>query len=134
MITDPEHRTTQNLEIDFGIADIQNLILGADFLHHFALLVDVKHYRLLDTTIQLQLQLHNYAQGTLTLTVFPCPVLQLTTPASTFDAILKEFPAVTQPCTYDHPVKHTVTHHITTTDSSSTPPSPRTPPHRQSGV
>ena len=108
----------------FVIADIQNPILGADFLRHFALLVDVKHNRLLDTTTQL------HTQGTPTLTVSPCPVLQLTTPASTFDAILKEFPAVTQPCTYDHPVKHTVTHHITTTGPPATARARRLPPER----
>ena len=34
----------------FVIADIQNPILDADFLRHFALLVDVKHNRLFDTT------------------------------------------------------------------------------------
>ena len=45
----------------FVIADIQNSILGADFLRHFALLVDVKHNRLLDTTTQL------HTQGTPTL-------------------------------------------------------------------
>ena len=84
----------------------------------------MKHYRLLDTTIQL------HAQGTLTLTVFPCPVLQLTTPASTFDAILKEFPAVTQPCTYHPPVKHTVTHHITTTGPPMTAQACHLPPER----
>ena len=71
--------------------------------------MDVKHNRLLNTTTQL------HAQGMPTLTVSPCPVLQLTTLASAFDAILKEVTAVTQPCTYDHPVKHTVSHHITTT-------------------
>ena len=108
----------------FVIADIQNPILDADFLCHFALLVDVKHNRLLDTTTQL------HTHGTPTLTISPCPVLQLTTPASAFDAILKEFPAVTQPCTYDHPVKHTVTHHITTTGPPVTARARRLPPGR----
>ena len=57
----------------------------------------------------------HHAQGMPTLTVSPCPVLQLTTPASPFNATLKEFPAVTQLCTDDRLVKHTVIHHITTT-------------------
>lgn len=81
-----------------AIASIQNLILGADFLRHFALLVDVKHHHVHETTTQL------HAQGMPTLTVSPCPVLQLNTPALTFDAILKGFPAVTQPCTHDCPL------------------------------
>ena len=79
--------------MNFVIADIQNPILGAYFLCDFGLLVDVKHNRLLNTTTGL------HTQGMPTLIVSPCPVLQLTTPASPFDAIFKEFPAVIQPCT-----------------------------------
>ena len=74
----------------FVISDIQNPILGADFLRHFALLVDVKHNRLLDTTTPL------HTQDTPTLTVSPCPVLQLTIAASTFDAILNTHPPLLQ--------------------------------------
>ena len=79
---------------------LTNPILGIDFLHHLVLLVDVKHNRLLNLPLKF----------TPTLTVFSCPVQQLTTPTSTFDAILHEFPAAIQPCTYHCPVKHTVTH------------------------
>ena len=36
--------------MDFYVANVQALILGANFLRHFSLLVDIKHSRLIDTT------------------------------------------------------------------------------------
>ncbi len=38
----------------FMIADVQQPILGADFLYHFGLLVDLRHSILVDSTTQLQ--------------------------------------------------------------------------------
>ncbi len=40
----------------FIIADVQKPILGADFLRHFELLVDVNRKQLIDTKIQLHIQ------------------------------------------------------------------------------
>ena len=45
----------------------------------------------------------------------PSSTLLPRNPKTTFEAILSEFPAVTQPCSTEKPVKHDVTHHITTT-------------------
>ena len=40
----------------FTVADVQKPILGADFLRHFGLLVDIKQHQLTDTTTQLHIQ------------------------------------------------------------------------------
>ena len=40
----------------FIIADVQNPILGVDFLRHYSLLVDLKHNRLVDGITQLHIQ------------------------------------------------------------------------------
>ena len=40
----------------FIIADVQNPILGADFLRNYSLLVDMKHSKLLDSLTQLRVQ------------------------------------------------------------------------------
>ena len=40
----------------FIVANVQAPILGADFLRHFSLLVDIKHSRLIDITTQLRVQ------------------------------------------------------------------------------
>ena len=37
----------------FVVADIKSPILGADFLRHYSLLVDMKHNQLVDTITQL---------------------------------------------------------------------------------
>ena len=92
----------------FILADVQNPILGADFLRHYSLLVDVGRNRLLDTLTQLQVQ------GIVSHDPSPHPTFK-PTPKTEHEAILSEFPAVTQPCYTDRPVKHDVTHHITTT-------------------
>ena len=95
----------------FVIADISQPILGADFLYHFGLLVDLRHSTLSDSTTHLRV--HGIA----------CP----DQPSSTgltrsfkdnsdpFSQLLAEFPSVTKACSSDRPVKHGVTHHITTT-------------------
>ena len=45
----------------------------------------------------------------------PSPTLLPRKPTNPMDAILAEFPAATQPCNMGQPIKHDVTHHITTT-------------------
>ena len=93
----------------FVVADVKNPILGADFLRHYNLLVDVGRNRLLDMLTQLQVQ------GIVSHDPSPSPTVQPTEPKSEYEAILLEFPAVTQPCYGEHPVKHDVTHHVETT-------------------
>ena len=91
----------------FIIADVKNPILGADFLRHYSLLVDLKHNRLVDGITQLHIQ------GISTQARSPSPTLLPKKPTTAFDAILSAYPDIVQPCNTDTPIKH-VTHHINT--------------------
>ena len=92
----------------FIIADVQNPILGADFLRHYSLLVDLKHNKLVDGIT------HLHIQGISTLISSPSPSLFPKQPKTDFDAILSTYPDIVQPCNTDSPIKHNVTHHIST--------------------
>ena len=93
----------------FIIADVQHSILGADFLHNYSLLVDMSHNRLLDSLTQLKVQ------GIVTQESSPSPTLPTAQSTNEFAAILSNFPDVTKPHYGNHPIKHDITHHITTT-------------------
>ena len=84
-------------------------ILGADFLRHFDLLVDMKGYLLIDKVTSLATKGHPSSQPPLCLTLLPPTAYQ-----NEFHAILQDFPAVLQ-ANLHHPIKHNVTHHIQTT-------------------
>ena len=92
----------------FVIADVKTPILGADFLHAYNLLVDIRHAKLHDAITNLQVQ------GIVTKSV-PLCLSMLPPPSSDFDRILQEFPSVTKTCDMKQPNKHDITHHITTT-------------------
>ena len=92
----------------FVIADVQSPILGADFLRHFGLLVDLRHSCLSDETTHLQVQ------GIISSALSPSPSLLPKQPETEFHAILSGFPELLQPYCHHQPVKHDVTHHITT--------------------
>ena len=70
--------------------------MGADFLKYFSLLVDLKHNRLVDGISS------------------PSPSLFPKQPKTDFDAILTIYPNIVQPCNTDSPIKHNVSHHIST--------------------
>ena len=94
----------------FVIAEVEQPILGADFLRHFSLAVDLRCGKLLDTTTQLQVN------GTMTPSLPPSPgIMHSTTTDTPYTRLLAEFPSVTQTSFRDRPVKHKVTHHIKTT-------------------
>ena len=108
----------------FTIADIKTPILGADFLRYFCLLVDMRQHRLSDALTQLKIQ------GIATHDTSPSPAFLQTRTNSEYDAILAEFPSITRPGSSDQPVKHNVTHHITTTGPPVTARTRRLPPER----
>ena len=93
----------------FVIADIKRSIVGADFLRHFGLLVDMRHHRLSDVVT------HLHIHGITCDTTSPSPSLLPRQPTSVYGNILAEFPFLTQPYTSEVPVKLEVTHHIETT-------------------
>ena len=92
----------------FVIADVKTPILGADFLHAYNLLVDIRHAQLHDAITRLQVQGIVTRSAPLCLSMLPPPL-------SDFDRILQEFPSVTKMCDMKQPIKHDITHHITTT-------------------
>ena len=107
----------RSLTLDFGLrrtcrwvfvlANTPTPILGADFLRHFALLVDVSKHQLIDTTT------HLVVKGFNSLETPVSPVFSTPSP-SIYDNILQDFPEITQPLCKETPLKHDVTHHILT--------------------
>ena len=94
----------------FIVADVSIPILGADFLQHYSLQVNLRQKVLLDTTT------HLATTGSVDAT-FDQPQVTLVTPSSLspeYAVILSDFPAVTRPCRYDVPIKHNIEHHIVT--------------------
>ncbi len=90
----------------FIVADVQKPILGADFLKHFGLMVDMSHRKLVDTHTHLHIQgLHS----SLSTTLYP---KDATNPYLT---LLSDFPSLTQVAVSEAPVKHDISHHIETT-------------------
>ena len=110
---------TRSLTLDLGlrrtfrwvfvVANVKHPILGADFLRHYNLLVDMRHQRLADGLTQLSVQ------GVICSAMSPSPAILPRQPTSAYDKLLAEFPTITRPCTADAPVKHDITHHISTT-------------------
>ena len=68
----------------FIIADTPFPILGADFLRHYSLLVDMRHNRLFDTLTQLKVQ------GIVSKDVSPSPTFLHTIPKNEYEAILAD--------------------------------------------
>ena len=93
----------------FIIADVQKPIIGADFLRHFGLMVNMRQCQLTDASTHLRVQ------GILSSDTSPSPSILPPNSGNPFHAILADFPDVTQVCSPDRPIQHNVTHHITTT-------------------
>ena len=93
----------------FVIADVQKPILGADFLRHYGLMVDMHKQKLIDTNTHLQVQ------GICSLSTSPRASLCPKDSSSPYLTLLSEFPTLTQVTTPNTPVRHDVTHHIETT-------------------
>ena len=66
------------------------------------------HNRLTDVLTHLQVQ------GVTTTVTLPSPTLLSKNPKNKFETLLSRFLEVVQPTTKEQPVKHSVTHHITT--------------------
>ncbi|GFR33410.1 transposon Ty3-G Gag-Pol polyprotein [Trichonephila clavata] len=91
----------------FLIADVSTPILGADFLHYFELVPDLRHKCLRDTKTKLQsfghlkhVNLHSVQISISTDTIY--------------HKLLKEFPSITKLPNPNQPVKHNTVHHIIT--------------------
>ena len=99
----------QSLPWIFVIADVQQPILGAGFLRHFGLLVDMQLCRLIDS------HTHLHIQGVLSTGSLPSPSICPKDTNNPYLTLLSDFPTLTQICSPNTPVKHDITHHIETT-------------------
>ena len=125
---------TRSLTLDLGLrrtfrwvfvmADVKHALLGADFLHHFGLTVDIQKARLTDKLTQLQVL------GIATTTTPVSPALPNLNAQDPYAAVLMEFPNILRPRTYDQPCQHSVTHHIRTTGQPVSAHPRRLPPDR----
>lgn len=106
----------------FIIADVNNPILGSDFLRNAGLLVDLRGQRLLDSFSLVSIPLQAARSGD--------AIGILSKPSNEFEALLLEFPSVLTP-SFDSEVKHGVRHHILT---KSSPTCPRRSSGGQGGV
>ncbi|GBP40882.1 hypothetical protein EVAR_88943_1 [Eumeta japonica] len=91
----------------FVIADVKQPIIGADFLSHFKLLVDLSNRRIVDQVTKLKtiagiVKTAQPSASTLDKTI---PCLDL----------LSEFPNITKPISFKGTPSHSVVHHIETT-------------------
>lgn len=98
----------------FIIAKVRHAVIGADFLAHFHLLVDMSKNCLMDC------ETHLTVHGVSTQPAIISPTLLRPKPKSSFENILYTFPSLTQPCNAQRPIKHDVLHYISTTGPLST--------------
>ncbi|CAE1232971.1 unnamed protein product [Acanthosepion pharaonis] len=93
----------------FTVADVKFLILGADFLAHYQLIVDLSQRQLSDSTTKLS---NRGIVSQLTSTE-----LRIAVPRDNpIQDMLDKFPSLIQPFTYTKPVKHSTVHSIRTTE------------------
>ena len=93
----------------FVIADIQKPILGADFLRHYGLMVDMHKHKLIDTRTHLQVQGITSSGSSPSTSLYPKDT------SNPYLSLLSEFPSLTQVTAPDAPLMHNITHHIETT-------------------
>ena len=84
----------------FLIAEVQKPILGADFLSHYGLTVDVQKSKLIDTNTRLCIQ------GIVSCSTLPSPSLYSRDPSNLYLQLLSELPELSQVIAPDTPVKH----------------------------
>ena len=93
----------------FTVAGVTQAILGADFLLHHGLMVDVGNRRLVDvltfTSVPLRTDARTHTMNHVS-TVVP--------PSDRYQLVLAEFPALTEPTFSTPKTKHGIYHHITT--------------------
>lgn len=91
---------------NFLVSDVSHAIIGADFLAHFGLLVDMKNSNLIDAKTNLR------SSGDVMIThVHSITTVSLNHP---FHELLMEYREITLPATLQAATQHDVTHHIVT--------------------
>ena len=126
---------TQSLSVSLGlrrrfqfvfvIADVEQPIIGADFLHHHRLTVDLRARRIMDSVTQLS------SPATIAhVSRITSPSINLTTVPDSVKNILSSFPDLTRPYSATLPAKHTVEHHLSTKGHPVHARARRLPPDR----
>nr|VZI14922.1 unnamed protein product [Spirometra erinaceieuropaei] len=108
----------------FITADVSVALIGADFIAHFNLLVDLKNHRLVDCGTNL----HARCQSDVNPCVSPLTVMPISD--CPLHSLLRQFPRLTNPSFREVDIKHTVTHHISTTGPPKSCRSRRLAPDR----
>ncbi|XP_017884071.1 uncharacterized protein LOC108627374 [Ceratina calcarata] len=111
----------RNFSWRFIVADVSKPIIGADFLHFYNLLVDLRNRRLLDGNTKL------FQVATVVTTEIPS--ISTTDANSTVTPLLREFIEITQ-ATSRKNVKHDVFHHIITKGAPIAERARRLPPEK----
>ena len=91
----------------FIVADVQQPIIGADFLIHYNLLVDLRSRCLRDLRTGL-------AIAASLSSIKPLSLNRVDTVQNEYTKLLGQFPELTRPTTKGEPVKHGITHKIVT--------------------
>ena len=93
----------------FIVADVAQPIIGADFLSNFSLLIDVRNCILTDVTTSLSTRgFRSYKQSV-------SPAFTVCDEQSAYHRLLQSYPNISKPCYREAAIKHSITHHITTT-------------------
>ena len=107
----------------FTIADVNHAIIGADFLRHFNLLVDLRNRSLIDAVT-------NFRVNGITSPITALSPVYTALPSTPFTKLLNEYPDITRPTTKQTSVKHNVAHHIMTQGPPCSARPRRLPPDR----
>lgn len=94
----------------FVLANVKQPILGADFLSHYHLLVDVHERRLIDSVTSLN--------TVASLTIQEEPSIRTIDCKNKYSDLLSEFPNVTKPMCFKDTPSHSVVHYIETSGSA----------------
>lgn len=110
----------------FIVADVSKPILGADFLNHHHLLVDLKNRRLIDSTTSLAVKAPARVSN--------LPTVRSIDPQISLHHILEEFPGTTRLTSMKLNPKHNVEHFIETSGPPIHSRARPIPPHRYERV
>ena len=96
----------RKLTWNFLVADVRHALIGADYLAHFGLLIDLRNRTLIDSTTKLR------SMGSvMTTTVHSITTISENHP---FHDLLCQFREITQPATMRNNVQREISHHIIT--------------------
>lgn len=103
----------------FIVADVTKAIIGADFLRHYNLMVDIRHQQLVDGTTSLS------AIGTSADSSDNLCSVKIMSDDSKCHNILKKYPEITHPSGVQKQIKHNTVHFIKTIPGPPVSSSPR---------